>query len=188
VSERWPGRAEAEALLNEFTQNPRLLLHARAVAILMRAFATKAGEDPDRWEVVGLLHDFDYERNPTPETHLHAGLPILRKKGFAEELALAVGSHADYMGIPRDTPVRKALYAVDELSGFLVACALVRPSKKLAEVEVPSVLKRLKEKAFARSVDRECIVKGAEGLGVPLEEHIRFCLDALRPHAAELGV
>ena len=188
MSDRWPARGEAEALLNEFTQNPRLLLHAKAVALLMRAFAEKFGEDADRWEAVGLLHDFDYERNPTPETHLHAGLPILREKGYDEELVLAVGSHADYMSIPRDTPLRKALYAVDELSGFLIACALVRPSKKLSEVEVPSVLKRMKEKAFARSVDRECIVKGAEALGVPLEEHIRFCLGALLPHAGELGV
>lgn len=188
MSDRWPGRAEAEALLYEFTQNPRLLLHAKAVAILMRAFAAKAGEDADRWEIVGLLHDFDYERNPTPETHLHAGLNILRERGWAEELALAIGSHADYMDIARDTPMRKALYAVDELSGFLIACALVRPSKKLAEVEVPSVLKRLKEKAFARSVDRDCIVKGAEALGVPIEEHIRFCLGALLPHAEELGI
>ncbi len=188
MSDRWPDRAEAEALLNEFTQNPRLLLHARAVAILMRAFAAKAGEDPDRWEVVGLLHDFDYERNPTPATHLHAGLKILRDRGWAEELALAIGSHADYMDIPRDTPTRKALYAVDELSGFLIACALIKPEKRLEAVDVPFVLKRMKEKAFARSVDRECIVKGAEALGVPLEEHIRFCLEALRPHAGELGV
>jgi len=188
MSDRWPTPAEADALLREFTQNPRLLLHAKAVAILMRAFAEKAGEDADRWEVAGLVHDFDYEQNPTPETHLHAGLKILRERGWAEELALAIGSHADYMNIPRDTPMRKALYAVDELSGFLTACALIKPTKKLADVEVPFVLKRMKEKAFARSVDRECIVKGAEGLGVPLEAHIRFCLDALLPRAAELGI
>jgi putative nucleotidyltransferase with HDIG domain len=188
MSDRWPTLEEAEALLHEFTQNPRLLLHARAVAILMRAFAQRAGEDAGRWEVAGLLHDFDYEQNPTPETHLHAGLRILRERGWAEELALAIGSHADYMDIPRDTPMRKALYAVDELSGFLVACALIKPSRKLADVEVPFILKRMKEKAFARSVDRDCITGGAESLGVPLEEHIRSCLEALRPRAGELGI
>ena len=115
-------------------------------------------------------------------------MPILREAGIPEELITLIASHADYMNIPRDTPAAKVLYAVDELSGFLIACALVRPSKKLAEVEVAGVKKRMKEKAFARAVDRDAIVKGAEALGVPLDEHIRFCLDALLAHAGELGV
>ena len=188
TNEKWPTIDEAWQIVRKYTQNERLLLHAKAVGFLMAAHADKFGGDREQWEAAGILHDFDYEQNPTPETHVRAGMVILREAGFSEDLITLIASHADYMNIPRDTPAAKVLYAVDELSGFLIACALVRPSKKLAEVEVSGVKKRMKEKAFARSVDRDAIFKGAEVLGIPLDEHIRFCLDALLAHAEELGV
>ena len=188
TNEKWPTIDEAWQIVRKYTQNERLLLHAKAVGILMAAYADKLGGNREQWEVAGILHDFDYEQNPTHETHVHVGMRILREAEMPEELITLIASHADYMNIPRDTPAAGVLYAVDELSGFLIACALVRPSKKLAEVEVSGVKKRMKEKAFARSVDREAIVKGAEALGVPLDEHVRFCLDALLLHAEELGV
>ncbi|MEJ5165805.1 MAG: HDIG domain-containing metalloprotein [Thermoanaerobaculia bacterium] len=185
---KWPSREEAKRILEEETKNPRLLLHAKAVSILMKAYAKKFGEDEEKWEIVGILHDFDYEKNPTEETHIWKGMEILREKGYSEELILAIGSHADYTKIPRDNLMKKTLYAVDELSGFLIACALIKPSKKLKDVDVESVKKRMKDKAFARSVDREAIKKGAEELGVSLEEHIDFCIKALLPFSEELGV
>ena len=185
---KWPTMEEAWTIVRQYTQNERLLLHAKAVSILMAAFARKFGEDTAKWEVAGILHDFDYERNPTPETHVWAGMKIMREMNMSEDLITLIASHADYTGVPRDTLGAKVLYAVDELSGFLIACALIKPSKKLADVGVASVKKRMKEKGFARAVDRDAIVKGAEALGVPLDEHIRFCIDALLPHAGELKV
>lgn len=185
-------RAEAEALLFEFTQSGALRLHARAVETSMRAYAGYYGvTDPDEaeiWGIVGLLHDFDYEQNPSEETHLHVGQRILRERGVPERIIEAVCSHADYMGIARDTPLKKAIYACDELTGFIGACARVRPSKKLADLPPESVVKKLKDKAFARSVDRSYVYGGADAVGRPLLEHVAFLIDALKPVAAELGL
>ncbi len=185
-------RAEAEALLFEFTQSEAIRRHGRAVEQAMRAYAGWFGvTDPrevDTWGIVGLLHDFDYEQNPTVETHLHVGCRILRERGLSEEIVEAIASHADYMGIPRDTPLKRSLYACDELVGFLGACVKVRPSKKLADLPVDSAVRKLKDKAFARSVDRACVYGGAEGLGRALEEHVAFVIAALVPIADELGL
>lgn len=185
-------RAEAEALLFELTQSDALRKHARAVEEAMRAYAAWYGvTDPaevEKWGLVGLLHDFDYEQNPTEETHLHVGQRILRERGWDEEIVLAICSHADYMGIPRDTPLRKAIYACDELVGFIGACVKVRPSKKIADLPVESVVKKLKDKAFARSVDRGYVYGGAEAVGRPLDEHVGFLIEALKPIADEIGL
>ena len=185
-------RAEAEALLFEFTQSDALRKHARAVEEAMRAYARWHGvTDPaelEKWGQVGLLHDFDYEQNPTEETHLHVGQRVLRERGWDEEIVLAICSHADYMGIPRDTPLRRALYACDELVGFIGACVKVRPSKKIADLPVESVVKKLKDKAFARSVDRGYVYGGAEAVGRPLDEHVGFLIEALKPIADEIGL
>ncbi len=188
MGDKWPSVEEAKNLLFEETKNERLRLHARAVSILMKAYAKKFGEDEEKWEIVGLLHDFDYEKNPTEETHIWKGMEILKEKGYSKDLIEAIGSHADYTKIPRDNLMKKTLYAVDELSGFLIAVALIKPSKKLKDVDVVSVKKRMKEKGFARSVDRNAIIKGAEELSIPLEEHIKFCIDSLLPFSEELGV
>ena len=185
-------RAEAEALLFEFTQGDALRKHGRGVEHAMRAYARWFGiEDPaeiEKWGIVGLLHDFDYEQNPTEATHLHVGSRVLRERGFSEEIVLAIASHGDYMGVPRDTPLRKALYACDELVGFIGACVKVRPTKKIADLPVESVTKKLKDKAFARSVDRACVYGGAEGIGRTLDEHVAFLIDALREIADEIGL
>ncbi len=185
-------REQALALLHEFTASDALRKHARGVEEAMRVYARWFGlTDPaeiETWGIVGLLHDFDYEQNPTEETHLHVGGRILRERGYPEEIVQAICSHADYMGIPRDTPLRKALYACDELVGFLGACVKVRPSRKIADLPVDSVTKKIKDKAFARSVDRNCIYGGAEALGRPLDEHIAFLIAALVPIADELGL
>ncbi len=174
-----PTRHDAWQLLTEHTTNPSLIKHALAVEAAMRACARRAGEDESVWGVVGLIHDFDYEQNPTVETHLHVGTRILRDRGWPEALIRAVASHADYMGVPRDTAMARALYAVDELTGFLTACALVRPDRSIAAVEVKSVRKKLKDKAFARSVSREDVRRGADELGVDLDDHIAFVRDAM---------
>jgi putative nucleotidyltransferase with HDIG domain len=179
-------RDAAWALLTEFTTNPSLIKHALGVEVAMRAYAEHQGHDPDEWGIVGLIHDFDYEQNPTEETHLHAGCAILRDRGWPEALVGAVASHADYMGVARDTPMKKTLFAVDELSGFLTACALVRPDKAIAEVKVKSVKKKLKDKAFARGVNRDDVRRGAEELGVDLGEHIEFVRDAMARIADQL--
>lgn len=176
------------ALLTEYTKSESLIKHALAVEAAMRAYARRFGEDPDRWGVVGLIHDFDYEQNPTWETHVYEGIRILRERGWPEDMVLVVASHANYMDVPRDDPMRKALFAVDELSGFISAVALVRPSKSVMDVEPSSVKKKMKDKAFARSVSREDIVSGAEALGVPLEEHIAFVTEAMKEKAGELGL
>ena len=158
----------------------------------MRAYAGWFGvTDPDAidtWGIVGLLHDFDYEQNPTEETHLHVGKRILRERGYSEEIVEAICSHADYMNIPRDTPLKKAIYACDELVGFIGACVKVRPSKKLEDLPVESVTKKLKDKAFARSVDRSYVYGGAEAIGRPLPEHVGFLIEALKPVADEIGL
>lgn len=192
MSDHQNRRQQALALLHEFTESDALRKHGRGVEEAMRAYACWFGvSDPveiETWGIVGLLHDFDYERNPTEETHLHVGSRILRERGYPAEIVDAICSHADYMGIPRDTPLRKALYACDELVGFLGACVKVRPSRKIADLPVDSVAKKLKDKAFARSVDRNCVYGGAEALGRPLDEHIAFVIAALVPIADELGL
>jgi putative nucleotidyltransferase with HDIG domain len=192
MSERSVSRGEAEQLLFEFTKGEALRRHARAVEQAMRAYAGWYGiSDPsevEKWGIVGLLHDFDYEQNTTEETHLHVGGRILRERGYPEEIVSAICSHADYMNIPRDTPLRKAIYACDELVGFIGACVKVRPSKKLADLPVESVTKKLKDKAFARSVDRSYVYGGAAAVGRPLEEHVGFLIQALLPIAEEIGL
>jgi putative nucleotidyltransferase with HDIG domain len=181
-----PTRDDAWELLTEYTDNPSLLKHAMAVEAAMRAYARHFGEDEDAWGAVGLVHDFDYQQNPTEETHLHVGTAILRERGWPEHWVRAIASHADYMGVARDTPMAKTLFAVDELSGFLTAAALVRPDKSIAEVKVKSVKKKLKDKAFARAVNRDDIRRGAEDLGVELGEHIAFVRDAMATVADQL--
>jgi putative nucleotidyltransferase with HDIG domain len=186
-------RDEALALVHEYTASEALRKHMYAVEIAMRAMAERVGEDPEPWALVGLLHDFGYERYPNPEHsategHPAEGVRILAARGLPDSMQRAILGHATYSGVPRDTPMARALFGVDELAGFLVACALVRPSKSLQDLEVSSVKKKLKDKAFARGVSREDVYQGAEELGVPLDEHIAFLLGALRPHEKLLGL
>jgi predicted hydrolase (HD superfamily) len=186
-------RDDALTLVHEYTASDALRKHMYAVEIAMRAMAEQAGEDPDVWGLVGLVHDFDYERFPNPahsatEEHPAEGVRILAGHGLPEASQRAILGHATYCGVPRDTPMAKALFAVDELCGFLVACALVRPSRSLQDLEVSSVKKKLKDKAFARGVNREDVVQGAAELGVPLDQHIEFVIAALRPHERILGL
>ena len=186
-------REEALALMHEHTQSPSLRQHMLAVEAAMRAYAVKSGEDVEAWGLAGLMHDYDYERYPNPEHSPTEGHPAwgvrqLRERGVAEQVCRAILGHGNYTGVPRDTPMARTLFAVDELCGFLVACALVRPSKSFADLEVSSVKKKLKDKAFARGVNRDEVRQGAEELGVPLDEHITFCIQALRPVEAALGL
>src|SRR6266581_9278920 len=181
-------RAAAWGLLTEFTQSESLRKHALAVEACMRAYAQKLGGDEELWEVTGLLHDFDYERWPSLEDHPYRGNEILTERGYPEQIRRAIMSHAEYTGVTRDTPMEKCLFACDELAGFITACALVKPGKSLAEVDVKSVRKRMKDKAFARKVNREDIVQGAADLGVDLEEHIAFCIEAMKGVAQALGL
>ncbi len=181
-------REDAWTLLNEHTQNPSLIKHALAVETSIRAYANKYGEDSEKWGIVGLLHDFDYEKHPTPEEHPYIGCDILRQSGYPEEMIHAIMAHADYTGVKRESLLDKTLFAVDELSGFVTAVALVRPTKSIFDVDVKSVKKKLKDKAFARGVSREDVYKGAEELGVDLDEHIQFVIDALQERADELGL
>ncbi len=176
------------SLLKEYTKSDSLLKHAYAVEACVRSYAKKYGEDEEYWGNVALLHDFDYEMYPTAEEHPFKGAEILKEKGFDEDFMNAILSHANYSGVPRENLLRKVLFACDELTGFLTAVAYVRPSKSIAEVEVRSVRKKLKDKAFARSVSREDIVKGAEDLGIPLDEHIDFCINAMKEKKEELGL
>ena len=181
------------ALMQEYTASDALRKHMYAVELAMRAMAERGGEDVDAWGLVGLVHDFDYERFPNAahsatEEHPAEGVRILSGLGLPEASGRAILGHATYTGVPRDTPMARALFAVDELCGFLVACALVRPSRSLQDLEVSSVKKKLKDKAFARGVSREDVLQGAAELGVPLEEHIAFVLGALRPHERVLGL
>jgi len=154
----------------------------------MRAYARKAGADEELWGMVGLLHDFDYEKYPSPEDHPYRGCEILKDRGYSEEVRRAIMSHAEYSGVARVSPMEKTLFACDELAGFITACTLVKPSKSLAEVEAKSVRKKMKDKAFARSVHREDIIAGTADLGFDLEEHIAFCIDAMKGIAGELGL
>lgn len=181
-------RDEALQLLHEFTQTDSLRKHALAVEAGMRAYARQLGEDEELWGVVGLLHDFDYERYPTLGEHPLKGAEILRERGVSEEIVLGCLAHYPPSGVPRDTPLRRAIFAVDELAGFIIAVALVRPSKQLADVEVKSVRKKLKDKAFAAAVSREDIQQGADEMGVSLEEHIATVLEGMKPVAGDLGL
>jgi putative nucleotidyltransferase with HDIG domain len=181
-------RAAAWTLLCEWTGNVNLRKHALAVEAAMRAHARRLGQDEATYSIVGLLHDFDYEQNPTAETHVWVGARALREAGWPEEWVRAIEGHTPYVGVPRDTDMARCLAAVDELTGFLTACTLVRPDKTIANVPVESVLKRMKDKAFARSVNREEIRHGAEEIGMPLEQHIAFVRDAMAGIAGELGL
>ena len=181
-------RSAAWEILCEHTKTEPLRKHALAVEAAMRAYARKHGGDEEQWGIVGLLHDFDYEIHPNADEHPIKGAEILRQRGVPEEIVYAVLCHADYLGLERKTPMDRAIYAVDELTGFVIAVALVRPSKSLAEVDVAAVRKKMKDKGFARAVNREDITKGAEALGVDLDEHIAFVIEALKPVARELGV
>ena len=186
-------REQALELMHSYTASDALRKHMYGVEIAMRAMAVRYGADPDAWGLVGLLHDFDYERFPNPDhapdrEHPAEGVRILAERGLSEEGQQAILGHAAYTGVPRTTPIARALFAVDELSGFLVACALVRPSRSLADLEVTSVKKKLKDKAFARGVSREDVHTGAAELGVPLDELIGFVIGALRPEERSLGL
>ncbi|HET7873775.1 MAG TPA: HD domain-containing protein [Terriglobales bacterium] len=183
-----PNRESAWALLCQYTQSESLRKHMLAVEACMRAYARKFGEDENTWGITGLLHDFDYEKHPTPQEHPFVGSKILEQQGYSEEMRRAILSHADYSGVKRESRMEKALYACDELSGFITASALVKPGKSLAEVEAKSVRKKMKDKAFARAVNRDDIINGAADLGVDLEEHIAFCIEAMKGIAGELGL
>jgi len=192
-------REFAWSLLTEYTQSESLRKHAMAVEACMRAYAQKFARDhglndteaaqlEQRYSLTGLLHDFDYERFPSPEQHPTVGSKILEERGYDDDIRRAILSHADYTGIPRQTHMEKVLFACDELAGFITATALVKPSKSLAEVDAKSVRRKMKDKGFARSVSRDDIVNGAADLGVDLEEHIAFCIEAMKKIAAELGL
>jgi len=186
-----PNRDDAWELLCEYTKGDSLRKHALAVEAAMRAAAKRYGEadaDVDEWGLVGLLHDFDYEMFPSPDQHPFTGANILCGRGYSDRMIRAIMGHATYTGVPRDTDLARTLFATDELCGFLVACALVRPNKSLDDLEVSSVKKKLKDKAFARSVNRDDIRLGVEELGVALEDHIRFVIDALRPVQRAIGL
>ena len=180
-------RQAAWELLCECTKSENLRKHALAVEACMRAYARKFGEDEEKWGVVALIHDFDYEMYPNAPDHPVKGSEILEKRGYSEDVRRAILGHADYTGVPRDTLMAKALFACDELAGFITACSLVRPDR-IMTLEAKSVRKRMKDKAFARSVTRDDIIKGAEELGLPLDEHIAFSIEAMRAVADTLGL
>ena len=192
-------RESAWGLLTEYTKSESLLKHAKAVEACMRAYAQKFAREnqlsegdaaalDEKYSITGLLHDFDYEQFPTPEQHPFVGNKILEERGYPEDVRRAILSHADYTGIARQTHMEKVLFACDELAGFITATALVKPSKSLAEVDAKSIRKKMKDKAFARSVSRDDIVNGAADLGADLDEHIAFCIEAMKKVAAELGL
>ena len=185
-------REAAWSLLTEYTQSESLRKHALAVEACMRACSKKHGdgspEAENLWGIVGLIHDFDYERWPTPEEHPYKGNEILKERGYSDEIRRAIMSHAEYTGVTRETPMEKALFACDELAGLITATALVKPGKLLAEVDAKSVRKKMKDKAFARSVSRDDIINGARDLGIELDEHITFCIEAMKGIARELGL
>lgn len=183
-----PTRTEAFALLSEYTSSENLIKHALSVEAAMRAYARHWGEDEELYGVVGLLHDFDYEKYPTAEEHPYRGAEILRERGYDESMVQAILSHASYTQVPRDTTLAKTLFAVDELCGLITAVALVRPSRKLAEVKVKSVKKKMKDKAFARNVNRDEIREGSELLGIDLNEHIDRVITALQGISDDLGL
>jgi predicted hydrolase (HD superfamily) len=188
-----PSRDQALAIMHEYTQSESLRKHMLAVEAAMRAYGVKLGEDPERWGLTGLIHDFDYERFPNAEHsptdgHPAYGVRVLRERGWPEDILQAILGHATYSGVPRTTPMARALFAVDELTGLVTATALVRPSKSLLEVDARSVRKKMKDKAFARGVNRDDVLLGAQELGVDLDEHIQFVVDAMRASAADLGL
>jgi putative nucleotidyltransferase with HDIG domain len=181
-------REEAIAILHEFTKSESLRKHALAVEACVVAYARKFDADEAKWSVTALLHDFDYEMHPEAPDHPMKGEPILAERGVDDEVRRAILSHANYSGVPRDSLLEKTLFACDELAGFLTAVSYVKPSKSIAEVDVKSVRKKLKDKAFARSVSRDDIENGTRDLGLELDEHIQFCIDAMRARASELGL
>jgi putative nucleotidyltransferase with HDIG domain len=181
-------RNDAWCLLTEFTLSESLRKHALAVEACLRAYARKFGEDEELWGIVGLIHDFDYEKYPSAEEHPYKGNAILAERGWPEEIRRAIMSHANYSGVSRDSKLEKTLFACDELAGFLTASALVKPNQSLAEVDAKSVRKKMKDKAFARSVSREDMVNGAADLGLDLDEHITFCIEAMKAVAGQLGL
>ena len=186
-------REEAIELMHEYTPSDALRKHMYAVEGAMRAYAKKYDEDEEKWGIVGILHDFDYERYPNDarsptEEHPSAGVKVLRERGYPDDVCEAILGHADYTGVPRTSLMAKILYAVDELCGFLVACTLVRPSKSLQDLKVKSVKKKLKDKGFARAVNRDEVRQGAEQADLPLDEHIQFVIEALRPIESTLGL
>jgi predicted hydrolase (HD superfamily) len=194
-------RESAWCLLTEFTQSESLRKHALAVEACMRACSRKFAvgsasseasalglSQEDLWGIVGLVHDFDYEKYPSLEDHPYKGNEILKERGWPEVITRAIMSHAEYSGVTRDTPMEKALFACDELAGFITAVALIKPGKSLAEADAKSVRKRMKDKAFARKVNRDDIINGAAALGVDLDEHIGFCIEAMKPISEELGL
>ena len=181
-------RDKAWEILCEFTKSDGLRKHALAVETCVTAYARKLGEDEKKWSVTALLHDFDWEIHPTLEEHPQKGEAILAERGVDEETRRAILSHASHTGVPRQSPLEKTLYACDELAGFITAISYVKPHRSVFEVDVTSVKKKMKDKAFARSVNRQDIVEGAQELGVPLEEHIYFCVKAMQGRAEELGL
>ena len=181
-------RESAWKLLCEYTQSESLRKHMLAVEACMRAYAHKHGEDEEKWGITGLLHDFDYEKYPTPQEHPFAGNKVLEERGYPEEVRRAIMSHADYTGVKRESSMEKTLFACDELAGFITATALVKPGKSLAEVDARSIRKKMKDKAFARSVSRDDIINGATEMGVDLDQHITFCIEAMKKIAKELGL
>jgi len=181
-------RGQAWEIVCEFVKSDSLRRHALAVETCVTAYARKLGEDEHKWALAALLHDFDWEIHPAAPDHPMKGEPLLAERGVDEEIRRAILSHADYSGVPRISPLEKTLYACDELAGFLTACSYVKPGRSIQEVDVKSVRKKLKDKAIARNVNRDDIVRGAAELGVDLDEHIEFCIRAMQDHAAELGL
>jgi putative nucleotidyltransferase with HDIG domain len=181
-------RADAYALMTEYTHSDSLRKHMLAVEAAVRGYARQFGEDEEDWGVVALLHDFDYERYPDPEHHPFRGVEILQQQGYPEWVTRAILSHADYSGVPRESRLEKTLYACDEMSGFVTAAALVRPSKSVLDLEAASVMKRMKDKAFARAVNRDDLRRGAEELGLPLGQHITNVIAFMRERAEALGL
>jgi putative nucleotidyltransferase with HDIG domain len=181
-------RDDAWALLTEWTASESLRKHALAVEAAVRGYARRFGEDPDAWGIVGLLHDFDYERFPTAEDHPFRGCEELRRRGYPEWVMRAILSHAQYSGVPRESLLEKSLFACDEMAGFVTAAALVRPTKSVLDLEASSVIKRIKDKAFARAVSRDDLRMGADELGLPLDVHVSNVIESLREHAEALGL
>lgn len=174
--------------MHEYTKSDSLRKHALAVEACVAAYARRFGEDEEKWSVTAILHDFDYEMHPNAPEHPMKGEPILAERGVDEEIRRAILSHANYSGVPRESRLEKTLFACDELAGFLTACAYVKPGRSIAEVETKSVRKKLKDKAFARSVSRDDIVNGAAAMGVDLDDHITFCIEAMKERAGDLGL
>ena len=183
-----PTRDEAWGLVLESTQSETLRRHMRSVEVAMRAYARRFGEDEERWAVLGLIHDWDYESGPTLDLHPMRGMQMLRERGWPEDVIQDIASHAEYLDVPRDTPIRRTLAAVDEMCGFIIACALVKPDRSLSAVEARGVRKKMKDKAFARAVHRDQLVAAAEALGVDFDEHVELVRDALVPIAGDLGL